>query len=94
MENITITLKVPLKTREGAELTQITLAPPKVRDLRLVPDGVFTGEKNNPTAFVPMIASMTGVSEETLQEMDVRDLITVAGVVSDFLAQSPAIGKK
>lgn len=92
MENV-IKLKVPLTLKDGTVLSEIEVRRPKVKDLRKLPEAVFTGEAKNPIVFLPMIASMSGVDEVVLEDMDVADLIAVSTRLTDFLVESRPIGE-
>jgi len=90
----TIKLNVPLKTREGAVLEEIVLPRPKVKDFRKVPGDFFEDGKHNPVCFLPMVESMTNIPMETLDELDVSDLLQISEVVADFLSESRQTGEK
>ena len=92
MEPEIYTLKIPLTLKDGSIVSEITIVRPKVKDLRKLPEEVFNGEAKNPIVFLPMIASIVGIEESELEEMDVSDLIKISTKLSDFLADSRPTG--
>lgn len=88
-----VTLKYPIRTKEGGSITELTLPRPVAKDLRKLPEAVLLGEQRNPVAFLPMLSSVSGVSEETLEGLDAEDLIDiVTNKLMPFLSGSRPTG--
>lgn len=86
----TVILKFPFeaKTDGGAavKVNEITLRRMKVKDLDKLPTD--DADANKPAKFMPLIAALSGHSEETLGEMDFEDLNAVAAAVAGFYPDS------
>ena len=91
--SILVKLKFPVVLNSGATLTEVKLRRPKAKDMRNVTEDVLSGNVRNPVAFLPLIASVTGVSEGDLEEMDVADIIDISAKLTDFLVSSLPTGK-
>ena len=78
-----IKLENPIKI-DGVEVSEISLRPPKVRDL------IASSKKNIDEAEkeVNLIANLGEVSPETVQELDLRDYIKIQEWLRDFLSAS------
>lgn len=95
-----IDLKFPLtiKTQTGADATvrQVTLHRMKTKHLKLLPESFMAtrGEAVNPGDLIPLIAAMSGLSEDAVGEIDVADLMVVAEAIQGFFeaAASPSTG--
>ncbi len=95
-----IELKFPLtvKTQTGANASvqQVTLSRMKTKHLKLLPESFMAsrGEAVNPGDLIPLIAAMSGLSEEAVGEIDVQDLMVVAEAIQGFFetAASPSTG--
>ncbi len=75
----TIKLKYPV-TVDGAEISQITLRRPKIRDLESM-DKV-AGEMKK---VVMLIASLAEMAPDQVRELDAEDLGSIAETLGDFL---------
>ncbi len=78
-----IKLENPIKI-DGVEANEISLRPPKVRDL------IASSKKNIDEAEkeVNLIANLGEISPETVQELDLRDYIKIQEWLRDFLSTS------
>ena len=78
-----IKLENPIKI-DGVEVNEISLRPPKVRDL------IASSKKNIDEAEkeVNLIANLGEISPETVQELDLRDYIKIQEWLRDFLSAS------
>lgn len=76
-----IKLQTPLKV-EGTEINEITIRVPKVRDLiassRAKGDLMEQG--------LALVANLSEVSIEALEEMDARDYLNIQNWLKDFLS--------
>lgn len=83
---------------EGESITHLRLTRLKVKHLKFIPDSLMKDEGKgvNPSEMVPLLASMCGLSEEGIGEMDFSDLEKVVEGMEDFLeiAMSQQIGNK
>lgn len=79
----TINLKVPLK-RGDTDVTEITLREPTAGNLRGVHiSDLYLGKVDALIVVIPRI-SEPKITEEEMRRMNVRDLASMAGKVSDF----------
>ncbi len=78
-----IKLENPIKI-DGVEVNEISLRPPKVRDL------IASSKKNIDEAEkeVNLIANLGEISPEAIQELDLRDYIKIQEWLRDFLSAS------
>ena len=78
-----IKLENPIKI-DGVEVNEISLRPPKVRDL------IASSKRNIDEAEkeVNLIANLGEISLETVQELDLRDYIKIQEWLRDFLSAS------
>lgn len=82
----TITLKEPI-TRGSEVITQITVAKPKGKHMRLLPTEPATvGD------LWPFISKVTAQPYDVLDELEAEDLMALLGEVSGFLPGGLATG--
>ena len=102
MDTKTIKLEysIPIKIKEeGVPRTvntnELTMGRLKVKHLKSLPAGFMDGEGKaiNPIEMIPLIASITDISVESAEEIDISDLENIVEVLSDFLPNSPETGK-
>lgn len=91
MEPKVIKLEEPL-INEGQTVSEVTIYGLKAKHLRTVPAELFDGTAKNPAAFIPIVASVTGLPEAVVDEMSLVDLVDIIGVISDFMAVSQKTG--
>jgi len=95
-EIIILKYPLPLKTENGQKsfISEITMERMKVKHLKLIPKTLFeagAAGKTDPTEFIPLIAGLTGLSEETVSELDVQeDLFQIIQRLESFFGQSPS----
>lgn len=82
-----IKLEQPIKI-DGVEVHELSLRRPKVRDLLVANKKDISDSERE----VNLIANLSEVSPETIQELDLLDYIKVQSWLQNFL--SPAIQKK
>lgn len=102
-ENKIIKLKypVPLKTKKDGvdvdiKVYEIVLGRIKAKHLKLLPKGAFDNDEDinlNPNEMLPLIAGMSNLPLETVEEIDAEDLGEIGEALSDFLSQSLGTGK-
>jgi hypothetical protein len=85
-------LKRPIKVERDkleTEVKELSIQQLKSKHLRHVPI-----EPTSPYFIVPLVASLTGLTEAEAGELDLADLMAVAEVLGPFLEGLPTIGKK
>jgi hypothetical protein len=94
MEENKIILKYPIeyKTAGGAPVTvtEVALRRMKAKDLKLVNIAEIEG---NPSVTFPLIAALSGLPLEAVDEIDMVDMNDIIGLVGSFLSGSPTSGK-
>jgi hypothetical protein len=78
------------------EVRELTLGRLKAKHLRLMPESMFDdgGESVKPHDVMPLIAGLANIPLETVEEMDVADLMKVGEALGSFLSDSLQTGKK
>jgi hypothetical protein len=98
-DNRTIELKHPIKVRgdDGAmhDKQFLTLQRLKAKHLKLIPKSLYVdkgskkkGPDIEPHEILPLLAGLTGITEEEIGELDVADLMHAAEQLTDFLSES------
>ena len=103
-EKATIKLKYPIdvKTASGAiqSMDSLTIGRIKAKHLKLLPKGLMGGEEGKANfeahEIIPLVAGLTGISEEEAGELDFEDLMVVTDEVTKTMgeATSQKTGKK
>jgi len=77
-----IKLESPIKI-DGVEVNEISLRPPKVRDL------LISSKKNVSEAEreVNLIANLSEIPVDVVEDLDLRDYLKIQNWLKDFLAQ-------
>ena len=75
------------------KIDHVVLRRVKAKDLKHMPDEIFEGVTMNPHKLIPLIASLTNFPEDTIEEIDIEDLLAIADRLMDFLAPSQTTGK-
>ncbi len=94
-----IDLKYPIPVKgEGGTLVEVstlTMGRLKAKHFKTLPSSIFDGEGKNvtPGEMIPMIAVLTGVPEESIDELDAADLLEIGAKLADFLSESLQTGK-
>ena len=94
MSETSIQLKFPLSYKSNGgtkiEVPVITLRRMKAKDLKTIK---FADVASDPSAMFPLIAALSGLPIDVVEELDIADLKTVTDSLTSFWSQSPAIGK-
>ena len=69
------------------KLTEVTLRRPKVKDLRALDH--LDVNANDLTRGVEMAAILTGLTPETIDELDAADFAAISDVIAGFLPKPP-----
>jgi hypothetical protein len=96
-ETKVVKLKYPVQLQVNGTAqgyTEVTLRRIKGKDLKAIPETMFDPDSKakNPTLFLPLIASMSGLPMAVLDEMDMEDIIALIEAASPFLSRSPETG--
>lgn len=92
-------LKYPLKEKnekgQDIEITEVTIHRMKAKHLKLIPKRIYEtkgGRKKNdaidPELLFPLIASLTGLEEEQLDEIDMIDLLPIIDEVMKLVGEA------
>ena len=89
MGTIKLNHSIPIPTESGTvQCNEIELGRLKTKHLKLLPKG-FTkmADKGEiePTALLPIIAGVTGLPEESVDEIDFEDLFIIADKINELL---------
>lgn len=94
-------LKYPilLKSGDGVEtsVTEVTLGRMKAKHIKLLPPGFGDAATPiEPAVMLPLVAALSNLSIEIVEELDMEDLLTLVEGIGDFLGanRSPQIGSK
>jgi hypothetical protein len=94
---ITVALKYPITVvRDGQKhaLGELSFRRVKAKDLMDVPPDLFSGGgQRSPVDFLPLLAAMSGLSEEEIGELDLADLTQIIEGVAPFFGESPLTGE-
>ena len=87
-----ILLKNPIKVKRGdleIELKELSIQALKAKHLKHIPV-----EPTSVYFVIPLVTSITGITEAEAGELDIEDLMMVAETLGPFLEGLPEIGKK
>jgi len=93
---IKLQFPIPVKQEEGPDIETdiLTFQRLKLKHLKVLPDSVFEGDGDlTPKEAIPLIAVLTGIPEESADEIDIIDLEPIAEKIPDFLASFLKTGK-
>ena len=96
-KKIVLDFPIPIKAENGniVRTNELEFGRMKAKHLKLLPKGfVESGGKIDPQDIIPLIAGLADIPIESAEEIDIEDLNEVAEVLSDFLSQFQATGKK
>ena len=85
----TVKLTEPLVT-SGEKIAEVTVRPPKVKDLRSL--DVHAPDSTDLTRGIEMAAILTGLTPETIDELDAADFAAISDVIAGFLPKPPEPG--
>ncbi len=83
--NQTVTLNYPI-TWEGAKIAEVTVKRPKVKDMKAVEE-VEEG-LGDISRSIAVIAILTGLPSEAVEELDAKDFEAVSEVIGGFLGRA------
>lgn len=82
-------LIVPLENDEGEEIKQVTIRRPKVKDLRRL-EAEMKGVEDPLTEGVIMVAVLTGLTSDQVEDMDAEDFTALTEMVVGFFPAGAA----
>jgi len=74
----------------GQKITEVTVRRPKVKDLRALDH--LDVKANDLTRGIEMAAILTGLTPETIDELDAADFAAISDVIAGFLPKPPEPG--
>lgn len=98
-----LTLKFPIdfkkiegegedKKESQVKITELTFHPLLAKHLKLLPKMRYSLGEEDLAMILPLIAASTRLSEDTVGEMDLRNLDDITKALSPFLPKSLGIG--
>ena len=87
MSKSSVTLAEPILAG-GQKITEVTVRRPKVKDLRRLDH--LPVAANDLTRGIEMAAILTGLTAETIDELDAADFAALSDVIAGFLPKPPA----
>ena len=96
-KKITLKYSIPIIDAEGLthKINEIALGRLKAKHLKLLPESFSSGDgKIAPADILPLIAGLTNLSIESVDEIDIEDLTVIAEGLESFLSKSLETGKK
>jgi hypothetical protein len=89
---ITLEHPVSVKLDGGGEasVSEVKIGKIRAKHLKLVPTTLLDGKSTNPAKLFPLIAAVTGLSESTLEELELSDFIAVVTAVTSQLGEGTA----
>ncbi len=86
----TLRLQYPV-TVEGREVSEVTITRPKVKDLKAM-DAALDGIKDKLDQGINMVSVLTGLSLDTVEDLDAEDFTKLSEEVAGFFPQAKAPG--
>ncbi|MFA8386857.1 MAG: phage tail assembly protein [Pelagibaca sp.] len=86
----TLRLQYPV-TVEGREVSSVTITRPKVKDLKAM-DAALDGIKDKLDQGIIMVSVLTGLSHDTVEDLDAEDFTKLSEEVAGFFPQAKAPG--
>lgn len=87
-KTVTVTLAEPIEFG-GAEIKEVTVRRPKVKDLRAVSNAA-DDTKSEVEQGIAIVAILTGLPAEAIDELDAGDFDKISTVVGDFFPKATA----
>lgn len=86
------TLAVPIQ-HDGREIGEVSLRRPKVKDLRAINAAGKDGDELDQSTV--MIATLSGLPPEAVDELDTEDFVALSETVADFFpkVEEPETGE-
>lgn len=88
-----VPVAVPVDGGGTAILSEVTIGRIKGKHLALIPQAVLDGKSINPAKAYPLVAALTGLSVETLGEIDLADLTEIMGAAFSQVGEGVASGQ-
>jgi hypothetical protein len=96
LRNIKLTYPIPYKTDDGNEIDihEIKIGRLKAKHLDSFPDCITKPSNNGggkqkihivPKEFIPFIAAVSELPIDTIKELDLNDLISIADILADSM---------
>jgi len=78
-----------VKSEHQGKINELVFGRLKAKHLKLFPASFFSGGGADiaPTDFLPIIAGLANIPEESADEIDFADLIHVVEMISDYLGK-------
>ena len=80
-EPTTITLEDPVEKKSGEQVTELTLRPPTMRDVRMALDGA----KGDVAQSIELVTLLSGQPRVIVEGMTPQDFAKASDAVADFL---------
>lgn len=84
----TIRLAAPLE-HDGRKITELQIRKPKVKDLKRM-NAALHGIADPLEQGIVMVASLTGLPVDVIEELGADDFTTISEVIADFFPQATA----
>ena len=84
----TVRLSGPIRW-DGREITEVTIAKPKVKDLKRM-DTQLAGIENKLDQGIAMAAALIGLPVAAIEELDTDDFTAISEVIAGFFPQATA----
>jgi len=88
-------IMVPGQDGKLMEVSSLEMGRFKAKHLKSMPDSMFDdgGVTVKPADMIPLIAALTGISEESAEELDFADLMKIGVELGNFLSASLQTGE-
>ena len=84
----TVRLSGPIRW-DGREITEVTIAKPKVKDLKRM-NAQLEGIEDDLEQGIAMAAALTGLPVTAIEELDTDDFTAISEVIAGFFPQATA----
>lgn len=96
-EQKVVKLSVPITVEASgggqAVISEVKIGRIRAKHLEFMPQSALEGKATNPAKMFPLIAAVTGLSKETLGELDFLDFTAVVEAVTAQLGEGVASGQ-
>lgn len=97
-KNIPLQFPIPVKQEDGSikKVGEICLRRVKAKDMQHIPEELMEneGKLKNPADMYPLLASISELPIEAIEELDMDDFIKIVGELEGFLSASLGTGSK
>jgi hypothetical protein len=95
---IELSYPLPSVNGEGEEIRELTIGRLKAKHFKSMPEKMLVAEEGaeislSPVEMLPVIASITGITEAQADELDMEDIPVVAEAVTNFFERYQETGK-